>query len=172
MSDQDDAFMSGLEEPEFAGRRLKPFNPIRRFAADCMGLRFFKLHSESWEDYKKSGTYAGALDDAILIVWLRWVEDAEVFRCRTHPLEQGQAMWRWAAEAEIVPGSENHAKVQALAMAVIVEIMEALAEPVGKPERTQAEETGPIPALPTGPTFAESSTESPDSAPERSSVEG
>ena len=166
MNALDEAFMGSLERPTFAGRELHPFNPIRKFAADCMGLRFFKLHSEAWEDYQKRGTYAGALDDAMLIVWLRWVDDGEVYRCRTHPEEQGRKLWQWAANLEITPGTEIHKEVTRLAMEVITETMEALVEPVGKSE-TEAQ-PNELPSLPTGPSFAESSTESLDSAPEES----
>lgn len=168
MNDLDHSFMAGFDRPDYFGHSLKPFNGIRRYAADCLGLRFFKLHGQAWEDFTQRGAYQGSLDDALMILWLRIVPDSEVMRCRTHPVEQGERMWVWAAEFGIEPGNEKHQRMVELASETINEIMEAVAVPAetgGKP----VEADGELPPLPSGPTFAPSPAESPDSDPASSS---
>jgi hypothetical protein len=139
--------MAGFQQEDFYGIPLAPFNGIRRYAADCLGLRFFKLHGEAAEQYVRSGTYAGALDDALIVLWLRCVGDSEVMRSRTHPRETGERVWQWAVEHGIEVGNERQARAIQIFETTINEILESIAVPEDRPGKESAgSEPPPLPS--------------------------
>jgi hypothetical protein len=90
---------SAFSTDELEGITLQPYTPDRAWAAQAMGLKYGFVDETGIEEFKRTGTYPGALRDCGIVLWLRSLtSDLEIDKAARNPVPAARLAAQWAHE--------------------------------------------------------------------------
>ena len=89
----------------FGDMELNPYSASRVVAAQALGLKYPNV--SELEQFHKTGVYAGALQDTLIVLWLCAVPDKEVMRALREPDESLSKAIEWGAQLKITDTSSE-----------------------------------------------------------------
>jgi hypothetical protein len=80
---------------------LRPWTPDRQIAFQSCGGLYPRIGKEGWDQYKRTGAYAGAANDCCLALWLMTRSEDEVDDAVRSPHDAGRQARKWGANRGI-----------------------------------------------------------------------
>jgi hypothetical protein len=86
---------------------LCPYSASRAVAAQALGLKYPNVGTEALEQFHKTGTYPGALQDVLIVLWLCSIPDKEVIHAMRRPDESLNKAIAWGEQLKITKNGEE-----------------------------------------------------------------
>jgi len=122
----------GAQSNPFQGQNLAPWTAMRQSVALALGCQAIGLVGSAVEELAAQGTYSHAYHDAVIVLWLCAMDEAEVagWMARRDPAAAIQAAFAWAQARGIAYGSAGHWEGIALVEKIVAEVAASFFETV------------------------------------------